>query len=327
MARTVSDRSLAETARWVGDWQRLRRVPGVALVVTDSTRTGLVALSGVADAGTRRPLSAEQRWQIGSVSKAFTAIALLQLQAAGQVSVTDPVVAHLPWARHVHQDLRLHHLLTHTGGLPTGSEWSTDSRLETAVQGLVGNPQPPGGGFHYSNCGYEMLGDVVEQLTGVPVEEHLLTHVLRPLGMDGASGSVVAADRTRDVHGHRPPRDDVLWLADTDQVPDQWFPTCTADGSIVATPEDVAVYLRFLLRGETPGVLGREQFDVLRGRHVRVDEAESYGYGLSSYDDVGRPRGRGRDPRPQRRDGRPVRRRAGGPGSGHRHRLAGERTL
>lgn len=277
-----------ETARsWALAWQRQRRVPGMALVVTDRSRTLLAEVSGIADRAGMRPVADDQRWQIGSISKAFTSIAVLQLQAQGRLSVQDAVLDHLPWASHLCPDLTLHHLMSHTGGLSNGSEWTPDSLLESAVQGTVGTPQPPGHRYHYSNPGYELLGDIVETVTGQPLEAYLEQMVMRPLGMNASSGSILGEDRERDVRGHRPPRDDVLWRGGSEQVPDAFFPSCTADGAIVATPEDMAVYLRFLLAGAAEGVLDADGFAQLSARHVAA-QGGWYGYGLRTDERDGR---------------------------------------
>jgi CubicO group peptidase (beta-lactamase class C family) len=282
------DRDLIDRARrWAFAWQRGRRVPGMALVVTDRTRTVLAEVSGLADRAGMRPATADQRWQIGSISKAFTSIAVLQLQKQGRLSVHDRVGDHLPWASHLHPDITLHHLMTHTAGLPNGSEWTPDSLLESAVQGQVGSPQPPGGRYHYSNPGYELLGDVVETVTGQVLETFLEQQVLHPLGMEASAGAIAGEDRDRDVRGHRPPRDDVLWRGQSEQVPDAFFPSCTADGAIVATPEDMAAYLRFLLAGEVDGVLDRASFETLSARHASAGQGW-YGYGLRTDEIDGR---------------------------------------
>lgn len=283
----VTSPQLEAARSWALDWQRQRRVPGMALVVTDRSRTLLAEVSGIADRGGMRPVTDDQRWQIGSISKAFTSIAVLQLQTQGRLSVQDAVLDHLPWASQLHPDLTLHHLMSHTGGLPNGSEWTPDSLLESAVQGTVGTPQPPGHRYHYSNPGYELLGDVVEIVTGQPLEEYLEQQVMRPLGMSASSGSILGEDRDRDVRGHRPPRDDVLWRGESEQVPDAFFPSCTADGAIVATPEDMAVYLRFLLAGAADGVVDAHGFALLSARHVAADGGW-YGYGLRTEETDGR---------------------------------------
>lgn len=272
---------LDAVTRWVHGWQAARRIPGVALVVSSPSETLLVELSGLADRAGMRPVDADQRWQIGSISKAFASIAALQLQAEHKLSLDDRVVDLLPWASHLHPDITLHHVMSHTAGLPGGSEWTPDSLLETAMQGSVGAPLPPASPYWYSNPGYELLGDVIESVTGQPLEAYLEQRVLGPLGMSRSSAAVVSTDHGVDVRGHRPPRDDALWLCDTEQTPDTLFPTCTADGAIAATPNDMAHYLRFLLAGGTPGVLGQGDFALLAGRHGKT-EAGWYGYGLET---------------------------------------------
>jgi CubicO group peptidase (beta-lactamase class C family) len=276
----------ADALAWLHDWQRSRGVPGLAWVVSTPTETVHVELSGLADRDGMRPVATDQRWQIGSISKAFTSIAVLQLQRRGLLTVDDPVIAHLPWVTHLDPGVTLHHLMTHTAGLPNGSEWTPDSLLESARQGVVGSPQPPGSPFWYSNPGYELLGDVVEAVTGQLLEAYLEAQVLRPLGMLDSSAAVVTADVGVDVRGHRPPQDDVLWRGQAEQTPDTPFPTCTADGAIAATPSDMGHYLRLLLTGGAEGVLPADDFALLAGRHVR-DGDGWYGYGLRTAEHEG----------------------------------------
>jgi CubicO group peptidase (beta-lactamase class C family) len=122
---------------------------------------------------------------------------------------------------------------------------------------------------------------VIEAVEGEPLEISLKRRVLAPLGMSHSAASVVSTDHGVDVRGHRPPRDDALWRAAAEQTPDALFPTCTADGAITATPEDMAHYLRFLLNGGHAGVLDSSDFTLLAGRHARTDEGW-YGYGLET---------------------------------------------
>ena len=189
---------------------------------------------------------------------------------------------------HLSSDITLHHLLSHTAGLPSGSEWAPDSLLESVSQGAIGDPQPPGHRYYYSNPGYELLGDVVEAVSGQPLERYLEDQVLAPLGMTGASASVVAEDRNVDVRGHLPPFDDRPFTGDEEQVPEPWYPLCTADGAIVATPADLGHYLRFLLRGQAPGIAEPDDFAVMAARAIATDDDGWYGYGLRTAEVNGR---------------------------------------
>src|SRR5215203_5804291 len=140
-----------EVTEWALNWQSNRRVPGMALIITDRSQTLHLELSGLADRAGMRPVDASQRWQIGSISKAFASIAVLQLQNEGRLCVDDRVIDHVPWASHLDANITLHHLMTHTAGLPGGTAWLPDTLLEAAMQGAVGAPQPPGSPFWYSN--------------------------------------------------------------------------------------------------------------------------------------------------------------------------------
>ena len=251
------------------------------LVVIDRTTTLRVELTGLADRAGMRPVDATQRWQIGSISKAFSSIVVLQLVRERRLSMDDRIVDLLPWAEHLDPGITLHHLMSHTAGLPGGSEWTPDSLLESARQGTIGVPQPPGSPYWYSNPGYELIGDVLESVTGQPLRVLAAAASINPLGMTASTASVTSTHHGVDVRGHRPPRDDGAWRGDTEQTPDTLFPTCTADGAIAATPDDMAYYLRFLLAGGAEGVLGPDDFALLSGRHTPADDGW-YGYGLGT---------------------------------------------
>jgi CubicO group peptidase (beta-lactamase class C family) len=264
---------------WLDSLHADQRIPGWAWVVSYREQTRTVHCGGIASALTRRPVTPDLRWQLGSVGKAFTAIALLQLARNGRLNLSDPLRDHLPWAEHLRPDVTVHHLLSHTGGLPSGAEGYPDSRWEIATLGLLGNPQPPGGPFHYSNCGFEALGDVVEAVTGRALESVLEDDVFGPIGMRDARGSVRPEDRDQEVTGHTPRWDDRPWRRDHDQVPEIWFPTSTADGATTATPADLGYYLRFLINGDDD-VLHPDDFALLTARHVQSSENHWYGYGI-----------------------------------------------
>lgn len=264
---------------WLDRLQASQRVPGWTLVLSDREHTLGVHCAGIANATSRRPITPDLRWQIGSVSKVFSAIAVVQLARAGQLELSDPVREHLPWAEHLRPDVTIHHLLSHTGGVTGGLEGYPDSRFETATLGLLGNPRPPGKGFHYSNSGYEAVGDIIETRTGRPLEVVLEQQILGPLGMHQARGSVRSGGRDQEVSGHTPRWDDRPWRRDHDQVPEIWYPTNTADGAITATPEDLACHLRFIMNGN-PEVLDPDDFALLKQRHAQSGEHEWYGYGL-----------------------------------------------
>lgn len=138
------------------------------------------------------PNTPTTHFRIGSVTKQFTAVAILLLEERGRLKISDPVSAHLTDAPAAWSRITLHHLLTHTSGIPNVTRdpefilWK--NQPATAVQ-MVGRFSkqplefPPGDRHAYSNSNYLVLGLIVERLTGQRFGEFLQENVLAPLGL------------------------------------------------------------------------------------------------------------------------------------------------
>ncbi|MFI2031111.1 serine hydrolase domain-containing protein [Streptomyces buecherae] len=161
------------------------RVPGAQLAVHVDSVTH-TAHTGHANAATGEPFTAETAIPIGSVTKTYTATALMILVADGDIDLDDPVADHVAEVRHAPR-FTVRQLLGHTAGLPTGPDSDEAAALSTtrylsahcAAADAVG---APGSGFSYSNAGYVAAGRVVEAVTGMPWEQAVRTLVLEPLG-------------------------------------------------------------------------------------------------------------------------------------------------
>jgi CubicO group peptidase (beta-lactamase class C family) len=140
------------------------------------------------------------KFRLGSVTKQFTAAAILLLQERGQLKVTDPVGQHLPDWPKAWADVTLHHLLTHTGGLPRltpqtvadvgglsrpapPSRFRSLRDLYSSGEELQPLDFKPGEKFDYSNIGYMVLGLVIEKVSGKPYAEFMREEIFRLLGM------------------------------------------------------------------------------------------------------------------------------------------------
>ncbi|MEV7600681.1 serine hydrolase domain-containing protein [Kitasatospora sp. NPDC089797] len=163
---------------------RHHRVPGAQLVL--DTGAEVVALhTGVADAATGDPFTGDTAVPVGSLTKPYTAALVLLLADDGDLDLDDRAAAHLPEFRHL-PEVTVRHLLSHTGGLPTGPDSDAAART-TAVHYLasVCTPGdalfPPGTGFSYSNAGYVAAGRLVEAVTGMTWQEAVATLLLEPL--------------------------------------------------------------------------------------------------------------------------------------------------
>jgi D-alanyl-D-alanine carboxypeptidase len=147
---------------------------------------------GFANRATQRVPTADTSFRVGSVTKQFTAAAILRLEQDGRLSVTDKVSKHLPDYAGPGKDVTIHQLLTHTGGIPsyTANEALMARRDQPiTVHDLLATfwdqplKFPPGSNFEYSNSGYVILGAIIERASGMPYATYLAQRLFRPAGL------------------------------------------------------------------------------------------------------------------------------------------------
>jgi CubicO group peptidase (beta-lactamase class C family) len=264
-------------------WMSPRITPDIALAITD--REGLLTTRsyGYADLASASPVTAETWFQHGSIGKSFTAIVALLLAEEGMLDLQAPVTRYLPWfaVGGGHAPITLHHLLTHTSGLPAGTDFSPDQRYEIWALREV-EAAPPGSRARYSNMGFRVLGLVLETVTGQSYEETVAQRILQPLGMHDTRAVIDNAMRHRQATPYIEYFNDRPWRPEHGFAPAPWFETNSADGCIAGTAADLATYLRMLLNGGL-GPQGRllspESFALFTAPHAAFSWGD-YGYGL-----------------------------------------------
>ncbi len=265
----------------------LTHAAGAALAVTDRDEILGVVVRGFADVASQAPVRPETRFEIGSISKSFTALVVLQEAEAGRldlhVSVNDLLPdLHLP---EPFGPITLHHLLTHSSGLYIGTEEAPTGpgairRLRQTQPGFA-----PGEHFWYSNDGYKLVGAILEHVVGQPVHEIVRSRVLEPLGMSSSVAAITNDVRTELATGYEPMFDDRPPHRSLPLVPARWLVSNTADGSIVSNVIDMSAYARLLLNGGAGpqgGLLSEEAFASFTTPHMDDSDEPgwSYGYGL-----------------------------------------------
>ncbi len=207
--------------------------------------------------GGRVPVAPETLFEIGSITKVFTAALVLQLVAEGALGLEDPVVNHLPSFRLADSDatasVTIRHLLTHTSGIDAADDFTDtgdeDDCLERYVDEVVagsGLVHPIGVRWSYCNAGYSVLGRVVEVLRHQPWDDVLDARVLKACGVSAATrprlgpGHAVAP-------GHRLDLTTGIVHPDSRSLPRSIGP---AGGTLLATAEDLVLFTVALLGGE-----------------------------------------------------------------------------
>ena len=249
--------------------------PGFVIGVTDRERTLHVFAHGYADVKTRTPVTPAARFAIGSISKSFTAIALMQLADEGRFDPHAPVATYLPWfqVRSSHPPITGHHLLTHTAGIPRyRADLASMPYAAYALRDLE-PPYAPGSHFWYSNTGFQILGYVLEAIERRPYAAIIERRIFAPLGMSSSRALIVDSLRSTMPSYER------FRTCDAEYVEAPWFEYRAADGSIVSTAGDMLAYTRLLLgRGASPRgrVLSERAFEALITPPSGV-----YAYGVS----------------------------------------------
>ncbi|MCG3756880.1 serine hydrolase [Amycolatopsis sp. Poz14] len=250
----------------------------------------LVSADGKVTTGAVGPdVTPQSPFLLGSLSKSFTATAVMQLVDAGKVGLDTPITAYLPWFRTAgsNDPITVRQLLNQTSGLPTEAGtvdlYEPETTLEQRVRALadVVPVSRPGTAFHYCNKNYATLGLLVEQVSGQSYADYLKAHVLAPLGMNRTFTNLADARRAGLIEGSS-----VLFGLNVPmETPD--FPGALPDGYLVSTAEDLSHYLTFQMTGAYRGVgpLSAESLRLMHSAAVptgddhAIDGIDHYGSG------------------------------------------------
>jgi CubicO group peptidase (beta-lactamase class C family) len=158
---------------------------GVVLVAQDNT----VEMEKAYSPHTGKPLSVSSRFNIGSMTKGFTAAAILRLRSQRRLSFSDPISRFFPHAPESKRGITVFHLLTHTSGLRGHSAGAGIVRREGAVNAILAQPldYPPGTHYRYMDDDYQLLAAIIEVASGVTWEKYITTELLRPARMRSTS--------------------------------------------------------------------------------------------------------------------------------------------
>ena len=175
-----------------------RRIPGLALAVVRNGTVVKMQGYGLANLDHDVPVTPDTVFELASVTKQFTATAIMKLVEEGKVQLDDPILWHLPQGPETWKAMTVRHLLTHTAGLPGLEEnfkalWPGGPRLYYSTAQLFNAATkdplsfPAGERFQYSDVGYFLLGMIIEHVSGRRYAEFLDERFFRPLGMTSTS--------------------------------------------------------------------------------------------------------------------------------------------
>ncbi len=248
----ASGQSIQEKAdQYLSTWARQGRFSGTVLLAKD----GKILLRkgyGMANYELGVPNTPETVFRIGSITKTFTALSILQLEEKGLLKVTDPVSKYVPEIPPAWNEITIHLLLCHKSGIPDFTkakayeDLNDPQHVEKALKEYADKPllNKPGEVLRYSNSGYILLGRIIEKVSGKSYENYLQENILRPAGM-----THTAVDHTYEVVPHR--ANGYRWDGETIINPPNSDPEYgMAAGALRSTVDDLYRFDRVLKEGK-----------------------------------------------------------------------------
>ncbi len=265
------------------------RYPAVGLAI-GVVRNGSLEFfhgHGVADVGTRMPITEDTVLRIASITKTFTAISVMQLYEKGLIDLDEPVGGYLRAYRLVpaspgHRPVTIRHLLTHTAGMPEvahpdgvfrpdfGESFPAGERLPSPAEfygGAIRLRAEPGTRFVYNNHGPTTLGQIVEDVSGKTLADYFHDHIFQPLGMVDSCLKRSDAVETRLATGYE------IHSGRLEEVDERDMVTAGA-ASIFSTPRDMSRYVAALLaggEGEHGSILEPDTLEMMFDPHWQPD--------------------------------------------------------
>lgn len=227
--------------------------PGLAYGVVVEGQLITSGAAGLQNIAHRTPASPTSVFRIASMSKSFTAMAIVKLRDDGQLQLDQPAQHYVPELSALRYPTRdsapitVRHLLTMGAGFPQDDPWA-DRQLglpEPDFTALLGEgisfSNPPGWKYEYSNYGYAILGRIITNVSGLPYQTYITRNILQPLGMTDTTYDIARVDPARLAMGYR--REGDGW-AEEPPLPDGTFGSM---GGLFTTVTDFARYMTFLL--------------------------------------------------------------------------------
>lgn len=234
------------------------KVPGIAYGIIVDGRLAHIGTAGLRDVKTNAPVDSMTIFRIASMTKSFTAVAILQLRDEGGLSLDDPAEKYVPELKSLRYPtgdsprITIRHLLSHSAGFPEDNPWGdqqladTDDELSRMIRGGIPFATAPGTRFEYSNYGFAILGRVVANVSKMPYTRYVTERILRPLGMTSTTLEVAHVPRARLALGYR--RQDNAWLEEK-QLPDGAFGSM---GGVLTSVTDLGKWVAFMLDAWPP---------------------------------------------------------------------------
>lgn len=242
----------------VKDYMEKNHFPGFAYGIVLDGKLIYTSYLGYTDVENKVPVSKGSDFRIASMTKSFTAMAILKLRDEGKLQLDDPVYKYIPEMKNQPYPTKdaapvtIRNLLSHSAGFPEDNPWGdrqladSDAQMLALIKKGISYSTNPGTGYEYSNLGFAMLGYIIKKVSGKTYEQYISENILAPLGMNETYWEYTKVPAANLAHGYR-------WLNGTwREQPLLHDGTYGAMGGMITTIEDFARYMAFHLSAYPP---------------------------------------------------------------------------
>ena len=276
-------RGIEQLDRYVAQYVPEMNIPGLTLCLADPNGVQCVRDYGIEDLERRTPLQTGKLFQIGSISKSFLALCLMQLRDEGRFDPHRPINDWLPWLRFDGFDkpITAHDLMTHSAALPDGPPFPPDPAFRYRATAAAGSF------FHYCNMGWTALGFLVEKIDNRPLADSLHARIFAPLGMDATEGALSLDIVPRTAMSYQPVYNDRPFPRQGALVQGAPIFYTEAAGCIASTAHDMGKYLQCLINRGAVGdrrLVSPAGFELFSHPHIAAEDfgpGSSYGYAMA----------------------------------------------
>lgn len=188
--------------------------PGYAFGIVVDGHLVYKGSGGYANLEDQIPATTSSMFRIASMSKSFTALAILQLRDAGKLQLDDAVEKYIPALKgqHLTTDaplITIRHLMTHSAGFPEDNPWGdrqladTEEELNTLIKNQLSLSNVAGIQYEYSNLGFAMLGYIIHKVSGMTYDKYITKNILEPLSMNGTTYEYTIIPKNIFANGYR----------------------------------------------------------------------------------------------------------------------------
>ena len=197
------------------DYAVARQLPGVAFGIILDGKLVFSKGMGYVDLAKKTSATPQSAFRIASMTKSFTAMAIMQLRDAGKLRLDDPAHLYIPELKKVAlltadaPQITVRNLISHSAGFPEDNPWGdrqladTEAELTQLIEQGVSFANVSGVAYEYSNLGFAMLGRIITKITGKPYQQYITEAILRPLGMNYTYWEYSKVPAPLFAHGYR----------------------------------------------------------------------------------------------------------------------------